>query len=920
MSQYNHKEFEAKWSRTWKENKTYKTPDVSEKPKNYTLVMFPYPSGDLHIGHWYNFAPADIFARFNRMNGKNVLNPIGFDAFGLPAENAAIKRGIHPSDWTHQNINSMIKQLEKMGPSYDWDRTVITCDPDYYKWTQWCFLQLYKKGKAYKTKAAVNWCPLCKSVLANEQAEGGICWRCGSQVEQKMIEQWFFKITDYAQRLLDDLKTIDWPEKIKLMQENWIGQSEGAEIKFKVKTENESEHKEITVFTTRPDTLFGATFLVLAPEHPLVEEITTDNQRREVNQYREETSLKSERERISEVKQKTGAFTGSYAIHPITGAELPIWIGDFIIGTYGTGAIMAVPAHDERDYEFAKEFDLPIKYVIQPSEITALIIEKSVEPQLFTELAELNVQVKDFSTWGKLVQLNRENIDQFQTLVRTHLKDGPWYVHTDGVVRTAIFKDKTIPYNTETSSWQEAIDYGLEKKIIKENLDFIFPEEGFTEPYTDNKNGHLVDSQSFSGLTSTDAIELITGYLEKQGIAKKVTKYRMRDWLAARQRYWGAPVPIIYCEKCGMQPVPENQLPVVLPYEVDYTPAEVSPLGSSDSFVNTTCPNCAGPAKRDTDTLDTFVDSSWYFLRYPSSKDDAAPFASAAATQGKSDIVNSWMPVDKYIGGAEHAVLHLLYSRFFTKFFADEGYLKTQEPFQSLFNQGIILGPDHQKMSKSKGNVINPDELVEHYGADAVRLYLCFIGPYDQGGAWNPSGIEGVSRFIRKLHTVLISPTTETEDKDVTVAINKLTKKVTEDIPAMKFNTSVAAFMETINTIGSKALTLDQKNTLILLIAPFCPFISEDIWHTLNSKIDNQSVHRESWPTYNPELLVESVVNIAVQVNGKVRDRIEMPRGATKEEVIQKALSLDTVQKFATNSNIKESFYIQDKLLNIVTN
>jgi len=915
MSAYDHKSIESKWSQIWKDQKIYQTPDTSDKEKNYTLVMFPYPSGDLHIGHWYNFAPADTVARFQRMNGKEVLNPIGFDAFGLPAENAAIKRGIHPSDWTHANIKSMLKQLEKMGPSYDLERVVITCDPDYYKWTQWCFLKLYEKKLAYKTKAAVNWCPTCKSVLANEQAEDGICWRCGSQVEQRMIEQWFFKITQYADRLLKDLDKIDWPDKIKLMQKNWIGKSNGAEIQFAVP---ETDNK-IAVFTTRPDTIYGATFLVLAPEHPMVPELTTDAQRREVNSYIEDTKRKSELERISETKKKTGAFTGSYAIHPITQTKLPIWIADFVLGTYGTGAIMAVPGHDRRDYDFAKAFDLQIKFVLQPAEITSLIIEKSVDEKLFDELSSRGYKISPFSTWGKLINFSKARFDEYVHLVQTYLQPGPWYVHTDGVSQAAIFKDRVVSYNTEERSWKEAIEYGESKKIISENLDFAFPEEGFEEPFTDTENAYLIDSENFSGLKSSDAKKLIISILEKQDIAKEVTKFRLRDWLSARQRYWGAPVPIIYCQSCGTIPVPEKDLPVVLPYEVDYTPSDTSPLGSSESFVNTECPSCGGPAKRDTDTLDTFVDSSWYFLRYPSPHDSTHPFASAKLTgdTNTGDRVNYWLPVDKYIGGAEHAVLHLLYSRFFTKFFYDEGYLSFDEPFQSLFNQGTILGPDNQKMSKSKGNVINPDELVEHYGADTVRVYLCFLGPYDQGGAWNPSGIEGAARFIRKFYAMIVDRVAQDADQVIEVALNKLIKKVTSDIPQMKFNTSIAAFMEFTNTVGQNSLTQDQKDRLLRLVAPFAPFLSEELYYTMLNKKD--SIHLQKWPTYDEALLIESTVTIPVQVNGRVRDRITIPTGTTKDEVVKVALASEAIKKFIVDPDNIQPIYVQDRLLNIVS-
>lgn len=922
MSSYDHKTIEAKWAKIWKEEKTYQTPDISDKPKNYTLVMFPYPSGDLHIGHWYNFGPADVFARFQRMNGKEVLNPFGFDAFGLPAENAAIKRNIHPSDWTHANIKSMLAQLEKMGPSYDWDRVVVACDPDYYKWTQWCFLKLYEKGQAYKTKAAVNWCPIDKSVLANEQAEGGVCWRCGSQVEQRMIEQWFFKITDYAERLLQDLDTIQWPEKIKSMQRNWIGKSTGAEIQFEITDRNnEQSHtpKHITVFTTRPDTIFGATFLVLAPEHHQVQEITTDAQRREVNTYIEQAKHRTELDRISDTKKKTGAFTGSYAIHPITGKKLPIWIADFVLASYGTGAIMAVPAHDERDYGFAKQFDLPIKFVLQPSEVTALILSNSVEKEFFDELHTRGYNLRPFSTWGHLVHYTRAQVDEFQHLVQTYLKDGPHFAHTDGVVQTAIFKDKVVSFNTEERAWKEAIEYGETKKIIPESLDFTFPEEGFDSFFSDTENAYLVDSENFSGLSSSDAKKLIVSVLEKQGKAKAVTKYKLRDWLVSRQRYWGAPIPIIYCEKCGTVPVPEKDLPVVLPYNVDYTPQETSPLGSSEEFVNTTCPKCNGPAKRDTDTMDTFVDSSWYFLRFPSAQDSEHPFASAkiTKTQDKAgDRVNYWLPVDMYIGGAEHAVLHLLYSRFFTKFFYDEGYLSFNEPFQSLFNQGTILGPDGQKMSKSKGNVINPDELVEHYGGDTVRVYLCFLGPYDQGGPWNPTGIEGAYRFIRKLYSILADRIAQEPNETIEVALNRLIRKVTSDIPQMKFNTSIAAFMEFTNTVGQAALTNSQKERVLKLIAPFAPFLAEELWHTLLNK--KTSIHFESWPVFDESLLIESTVTIVVQVNGKVRDRISIAAGSSQETVLELALKSEAVQKFIPNAANISPIYIQDKLLNIV--
>lgn len=911
---YNPAEIEPKWREVWKQNKTYQT-DVNDtsKPKWYNLVMFPYPSGDLHIGHWYNFGPADVLARYKRMRGYNVLNPIGFDAFGLPAENAAIKRNIHPSDWTKQNIGNMIKQLETMGPSYDWDRVVDTSDPAYYKWTQWCFLQLYKHGFAYKKNAAANWCPICKSVLANEQAEGGICWRCGSQVEQRLIEQWFFKITNYADELQEEVNKLDWPEKIKLMQKNWIGKSQGTLIRFQI--ENSEQH--VQVFSTRPDTIMGATFLVLAPEHQLVEQITTAQHKRDVELYISQTRKKTEFERISQKEHKTGAFTGAYVLHPISGKKLPVWISDFVLPNYAQGAIMGVPAHDQRDYAFAKAHDLTITFIALPSEVSSLITTKSVDPDLFNKLEQLgHYTITDFSTWGKLVYFKQDHVKEFTFLIQSHLEEGPWYVHTDGKVRQAIFKEVVIPADSD-GTWNRAKDYGKQKKIIEEALDFKFPEEGFLGPLTDKADYYLVDSDQFSGLTTTEATTQITQHLSSLGRAEQTTQFRLRDWLVSRQRYWGAPVPIIYCESCGTVPVPEKDLPVILPYDVDYTPKETSPLGSSSSYVTTTCPNCNQPAKRDTDTMDTFVDSSWYFMRYLDPDNSNQAFDQGIC---KDNHLNHWLPVDKYIGGAEHAVLHLLYSRFFVKVFRDIGMLSFDEPFASLVNQGTILGPDHQKMSKSKGNVISPDELVMHYGADTVRVYLCFLGPYDQGGPWNPAGIEGASRFVRKLYSLVTTEdgSAESISKDIEVALNRLIKKITQDIPAMKFNTAIAAFMEFINLAQNTGLTKDQKKTLLKLIAPFCPFLSEELWHQHAATQANNSIHTQSWPDYSPDLLIENEVEIVVQINAKVRGHLLVERAAKQPEVEHAAKSLDKVKEHLEAKQISNIIYVPGKLINFI--
>lgn len=911
--QYNHAQIETKWQEIWKKNKTFKT-DTSDtsKPKWYNLIMFPYPSGDLHIGHWYNFAPADVIARYKRMQGFNVLNPIGFDAFGLPAENAAIKRNIHPSDWTKQNITNMISQLEKMGPSYDWDRVVDTSDPQYYKWTQWCFIQLYKKGLAYKKNAAANWCPSCKSVLANEQAEGGVCWRCGSQVEQRMIEQWFFKITDYADELQQQVENLDWPEKIKLMQKNWIGKSEGALIRFNLDNSDQS----IQVFSTRPDTIMGASFLVLAPEHPMVSQCTTPNQKREIELYLLETKQKTEFERISQKEHKTGAFTGSYAIHPVTNQKIPVWIADFVLPNYAQGAIMGVPGHDDRDYAFAKAHDLPIYFIALPSEVSSLITNKSVDPDLFKKLEDTgHYTMQEFSTWGTRIHFKQEHIREFTMLVQAHLQEGPWFVHTDGLERQVIFKETVINADPD-GGWLRAKDFGRQKKIIEDSLEFTFPEEGFLGPILNKEDMYLVDSGIFSGNTISQGIQNITKYLKEKGQADKTVQYRLRDWLVSRQRYWGPPIPIIYCEKCGTVPVPDSDLPVELPYNVDYTPKETSVLGSSEEFVKVICPQCNGPARRDTDTMDTFVDSSWYFLRYIDPHNTQKAFPS----KEENNLINHWLPVDKYIGGAEHAVLHLLYSRFFVKVFRDLGFLSFDEPFQALFNQGTILGPDHQKMSKSKGNVINPDELVLHYGADTVRVYLCFLGPYDQGGPWNPSGIEGASRFVRRLFSLLTSDQEPDQNisKDIEVHLNKLIKKVTQDIPAMKFNTAIAAFMEFINQSMNVGLTITQKKTLTKLIAPFCPYLAEEIWHELVPLEEKSTVHTMLWPAYDQSLLIEQEVEVVIQINSKVRGRVLVSKDATQAEVEHASKMIEKVKDYLNDSNIKKVIYVPHKIINYI--
>src|ERR1700730_7472247 len=689
-TKYNPKDIEEKWQKQWEAEQLYHAPDNSPKPKFYNLVMLPYPSGDLHMGHWYNFAPADAYGRFKRMQGYNVMQPMGFDAFGLPAENAAIKRGIQARTWTLANIEHMRKQLRLMGAQWDWQREIISCMPDYYKWTQWLFLQFYKHGLAYRTKAPANWCPGCNTTLANEQVlADGTCERCGSVVIRKEIDQWLLRITRYAEELLH-FDNIEWPEKTVTMQRNWIGRSEGAELRFY--TEIEGKREEIPVFTTRPDTIYGATFFVLAPEHPWVEKITTPEHAVEVRAYVEQARRMTEIERMSAEKEKTGVFTGGYVTNPISGDKVPVWIADYVLMSYGAGAIMGVPAHDQRDFEFARKFGIPIREVIRPE------------------------------------------------------GEAP----------------------SDPATWSEA----------KEAL------------------GVMVNSGPFDGTPADEAIDKVTQYLEEQGIGKFMVTYRLRDWLISRQRYWGAPIPIVYCPTDGMVPVPEDQLPVKLPENVQFKPTDESPLRYDPDFVNPTCPVCGGPATRETDTMDTFMCSSWYFLRYADPHNDQQAWSEEA--------MERWLPVDQYIGGAEHAVMHLLYARFFVKALRDMGYLHFDEPFTRLYHQGTVLGPDGQKMSKSRGNVVAPDDVVEKSGADPVRAYLFFLGPFDAGGSFIAENLEGVWRFMNRFWSLVNdawvenspAPSTSSESKSTDRLRHKTINRVTEKYSNFRFNPARAALME----------------------------------------------------------------------------------------------------------------------------
>ena len=828
---YNAPVIERKWQARWEQDKLYHAAERADKTKWYALNMFPYTSGDIHIGHWYHFAPADTHARFKRMQGYNVMEPIGFDAFGLPAENAAIKKGIHPFTWTMRNIENMERQLKSIGAMYDWSREIATCLPEYYKWTEWFFLQFYRHGLAYRAKAPANWCPSCATVLANEQVVNGRCERCGALVIRRDLEQWFLKITAYADELLD-FSGIEWPDRVVTMQKNWIGKSTGVEIVFRAETGD-----DIPVFTTRPDTIYGVTFMVLAPEHPLVDKLTTPEHRQEVDRYIDMARHQTEIERLAVDKDKTGIFIGSYAINPLNGERVPIWIADYVLVTYGTGAVMGVPGHDQRDFEFAKKFGLPIRVVIAPP------------------------------GWkGKELQ----------------------------------------------------------------------------QAYVDE--GTMVNSEPFNHLPSNVAKERISDFIEQKGHGLRKVNYRLRDWLISRQRYWGAPIPMVYCDKCGIVPVPEEDLPVLLPEDAEFRPTGESPLKYHEGFVNTTCPQCGGPGKRETDTMDTFICSSWYFLRYASPRYDEGPFDPAK--------VKYWLPVDQYIGGVEHAVLHLLYSRFFTKALRDMGLVDFGEPFTRLFNQGLII-VESKKMSKSKGNVIAPDPLVKTIGADAVRAYLMFLGPWDQGGEWSDTGISGVERFLNRVWSLVqgevsrrkqnakaarqkrkmqpvsavvtdVEPATLRDaERELLRKVHKTIRDVTDDLEKFRYNTMLAKLMEYTNYLveAEKTPVVDTRSwqeaitNLLLMLAPTTPHLAEELWSQLGLPY---SIHNQSWPAWDATHAADEVFTLVIQVNGKVRDKMTVPVTMSEGEITQLATARERIRQYVRDGEVSNVIYVPGRLVNIV--
>lgn len=812
IPEYDFTRVEEKWQTEWEKTKLYHVDLNDTKNKLYCLVMFLYPSGErLHIGHWYNYAPTDTWARFKKMQGYNIFEPMGYDAFGLPAENYAIKHGVHPAISTNKNIENIREQLKAMGAMYDWACEIDTSKPEYYKWTQWLFLQLYKNDLAYRKRAAVNWCPSCQTVLANEQVIDGHCERCEAEVLQKDLEQWFFKITDYAEKLLEGHDRIDWPEKTISMQKNWIGKSIGASIRFKIKNTEES----IEVFTTRPDTTFGVTYMVLAPEHPLVDQLTSEEQQQNIEEYIALTRKTKEIDRLSTEREKTGVFTGSYCINPVNHEIIPIWIADYVLATYGTGAVMAVPAHDQRDFEFAQKYNLPIRQVISP-----------------------NVE------------------------------------------------------------------------IAKEKLEAAYTESGI-----------MVNSGIFNGMDSEQGKAEIIRWFQQNDCGDAKVNYKLRDWLISRQRYWGAPIPIIYCKNCGEIPVPEEELPVQLPEQMDFTGKGTSPIATAPDFVNTTCYKCGGEARREVDTMDTFVCSSWYFLRYPNPK--------LAERAFDTKRVNKWLPVDQYVGGAEHAVMHLLYARFITKVLHDLGYITFDEPFQKLIHQGIITNAG-TKMSKSRGNVVNPDTFIAQYGSDTFRMYMMFMGSYEEGGDWSDEGISGIYRFLKRVWRLVLQvkmsqPSGSESERFARILyqMHYAIKHASQSLERFHFNTAISRIMELVNEcyLYMQDVPASEQNSILLtevmpkivqIIAPFCPHMAEELWQVLEKEY---SVFETPWPDYKEKMLERNTVNLGVQVNGKIRGQIQVTVEASDEEIFKIALQQEKVLTYTEGKKIVKSFIVPQKLV-----
>jgi leucyl-tRNA synthetase len=928
---YNPSDIEPKWQAKWEADGLYHS-DIDEKrKKHYALTMLPYPSGDLHIGHWYAMTPSDARARFMRMRGYNVLFPIGFDAFGLPAENAAIKNRIHPKEWTYANIARMREQLKSMGAMFDWRREAVSSDPKYYRWTQWFFLQLFKHNLAYRKWSPVDWCPNCNTTLAREQVwgEDRHCERCGTPVIKKDLNQWFFKTTSYAEELLD-FSTIDWPDRVKTLQTNWIGRSEGAMVHFTVDTARlpegvglSPEEARLTVFTTRPDTLWGATFMVLAPEHPLVSKIASPEQSQAVNDYTQSASRQTDIQREAADKDKSGVFTGAYAINPVNGKSIPIWIADYVLMTYGTGAIMAVPAHDERDFEFALKFGLPILPVIErPDGLTRSFAPPGTMRTGFGEaLEKAGIPFRE-EDGVYYVEIPVEKRAIYVQTAQDFLHPGAW----NEVVGTGwqfVFKDAVEDWDSvESDARILARCKQLEPNVRGKRtlMEMLWSVEFYREALYHHEYGHMINSGEFSGTPGDVARQKVTAFLEDNATGAYTINYRLRDWLISRQRYWGAPIPIIYCPDHGAVPVPDELLPVLLPDDVEWLPTGESPLKLHPTWKYTTCPVCGGPAERETDTLDTFMDSSWYHLRYLSPDYEQGPF--------DPEQYDYWMPVDTYTGGIEHATMHLIYTRFFHKAFRDMGITEGHEPMIQLRNQGIILGEDSEKMSKSRGNVVAPDALVSRYGADTVRAYLMFFARWELGAPWNSSGIEGTIRWLRRVWALVTDRSRGGKPDEEVVRsmrrkVHQTLQRVTHDFETLEFNTIVSSLMELLNDLykarergasGSPAWS-EALDLYLRMMAPVTPHIAEELWAYLGKPY---SIHQQSWPQVDESAAAEEQVTLVIQVNGKVRDRVSVPVDINEEDARAAALESEAVKRLLDGKSPRKVIVVPGKLVNIV--
>jgi len=949
---YNFKEVEKRWQDKWYKEGTFNAKnDYSNKRKWYGLIEFPYPSGQgLHVGHPRSYTALDIIARKKRMEGYNVLYPIGFDAFGLPAENYAIKNHIHPKITTEENVKNFTKQLKSLGFSFDWSRVIDTTDPNYYKWTQWIFLKLFEKGLAYKATIPINFCTGCKVGLANEEVVEGVCERCGSPVVQKEKNQWLLKITEYAQRLIEDLEDIDFLEKIKAQQINWIGKSEGAEVNFKIDGTDDT----LLVYTTRPDTIYGATYMVIAPEHPLIEKyIDKIKNKKEVMEYRKKSSLKSEFERAELNKEKTGIeIKGIQVINPLTNEKIPVWVSDYVLITYGTGAIMAVPAHDDRDFEFAKKFNLPIKQVVVPI-YASTDKDKPREDKKWRERNSVSVIVKHADE-NKYIVLDWKNfgwksfviggIEENETPIEAairEVKEETGYVDVKNVYEVknaknhneffAAHKDintkalhtpvvielgsmeriKTLEEETKNHVFDWVKEKDILSTITLENHKFMYEMYKEEKPITDTESGKIINSGFINGLDVADAIEKIIEYVEKNKLGVRKVNYKLRDWVFSRQRYWGEPIPIVYCEKCGWVALPESELPLKLPEIEDYQPGQngESPLSKQTEWIKSKCPKCNGNAKRETDTMPQWAGSSWYFLRYMDPRNDK--------DMASKEALEYWSPVDWYNGGMEHTTLHLLYSRFWHKFLYDIGVVPTKEPYQKRTSHGMILGTNGEKMSKSKGNVINPDEIVKEFGSDTFRVYEMFMGPFDQVAAWSMESIRGCAKFLDRvwnMQEILVDGNTYSEEHEK--MIHKAIKKVSSDIEEMKFNTAVATFMTMVNEFyKDKKINKAEYKTFLQLLNPFAPHITEEIFNILG---ENKTISELPWPKYDEEKTIDDEIEIPVQINGKLKTTVMINKDMEEKEVEEVINSDKEVKKLLEGKTVVKEIYVKGKIYNIV--